>query len=170
MQRGPAPHPQDRLIVHTTAPSNSVSANVVPRRPIRSNTLPIGRQTAAPRSVAQRLILAYVTRSICRSRSIGSVIKPSPWVRPGSVASMMAAATKTFSHPAQLGVARLVAAASTGTPEDVRPGSLSEECRRLPVLRVPVLQPVPELRVVLLPLLSPVTEGVVAQIEEPAVL
>ena len=47
---------------------------------------------------------------------------------------------------------------------------LPEERRSLPVLGVPVLEPAPELRVVLLALLSSVAESVVAQIQEPAAL
>ena len=53
-----APRRPGGSCVHTTAPSSSVSANVAPRRPTRSNSRPIGRQIAAPSSVAQRLMLA----------------------------------------------------------------------------------------------------------------
>ena len=91
--------PARRLMVQTTEARSAVSANVAPRSPTRSNSRPIGRQMAAPTSVAQRLIFAYVTRSRFRSRSIGSVMSPRPCVRPGRVASMMTAATTTLIQP-----------------------------------------------------------------------
>ncbi len=50
--------PVMRLMVQTTAPSPRVKTNVATRRPARSNSRPIGRQTIAPISVAQRLMLA----------------------------------------------------------------------------------------------------------------
>ncbi len=46
------------LMRQTTSASRSVSAAVVQRRPTRSITRPIGRQIAAPMSVAHRLMLA----------------------------------------------------------------------------------------------------------------
>ena len=46
------------LMPQTTAASRSVSASVVLRRPTVSKTRPIGRQIAAPISVAQRLMVA----------------------------------------------------------------------------------------------------------------
>jgi hypothetical protein len=43
--------PVSALIRHTTSASTSDSATVVQRRPMRSNTRPMGRQIAAPSSV-----------------------------------------------------------------------------------------------------------------------
>jgi hypothetical protein len=45
-------------MLHTTAARRSVSTTVVLRRPTVSKTRPIGRQIAAPISVAQRLMVA----------------------------------------------------------------------------------------------------------------
>jgi hypothetical protein len=50
--------PVRALMRQTTSASSRESAAVVQRRPTRSITRPIGRQIAAPMSVAHRLMLA----------------------------------------------------------------------------------------------------------------
>ena len=50
--------PVSALMRQTTSASASDSAAVVQRRPTRSKTRPMGRQIAAPSSVAHRLMLA----------------------------------------------------------------------------------------------------------------
>ncbi len=91
--------PAARLIPSTVNPSASAIPVNTTRAPKRSVKRPQGRQNIAPTSVAHRLMVAYSTRSICRSRSSGSVINPSPCVRPGSVPTMANAATPKFAHP-----------------------------------------------------------------------
>ena len=54
---------------------------------------------AAPMSVAQRFTSAKATRPRPRSASSGSVIRPSPCVRPGSVPTIAAEATSNTYHP-----------------------------------------------------------------------
>src|SRR5260370_853015 len=69
------------------------------RDPNRSIRRPQGKQKVAPMSVAQRLIVAYATRSMRRSTSKGSVMRPRPCVRPGRVPTIAKAATARFTQP-----------------------------------------------------------------------
>jgi hypothetical protein len=87
------------LIVATTAPSATARAVRITRLPRRSTSWPTPSAPSDPTSVAHRLISAQVTRLTRRSASSGSVMRPSPCVRPGSVPTIAAAATITMTHP-----------------------------------------------------------------------
>ena len=83
----------------TTAPRTSDSAVSTMRLPWRSTSPPIPKQNSDPTSDATKLISAKRTRSTARSRSSGSVMRPRPCVRPGSVPTMASAATPTTTQP-----------------------------------------------------------------------
>ena len=87
------------LMPSTVSPSASAVTVSTMRLPTRSISRPTPMQKSAPTSVATRLICAKATRLMPRSRSSGSVMRPRPCVRPGSVPTIASAATPSTTQP-----------------------------------------------------------------------
>ena len=96
------PFAETVVIARTTAPSAMSTNPSTTRMPTRSMIQPTGGQNAAPRSVAQKFNAANGTRSKDRSCRSASVIRPSPCVRPGSVATIAPAATAIGASTGQI--------------------------------------------------------------------
>src|SRR5690606_31108380 len=154
------------VLIHNTTPAKAnITVARTTRTPQRSMSHPQGKQKRLPNRVATRLIWAKPEAlSSGKSASSRVVISPSPCVRAGSVAHIASEAdTITAAVRFTGGVTGSVMSAMAGAAS-----ALSEIDARSSVFGILLYQPLVELPVVSVALVTTIPARVVAEIELPA--